>query len=108
MTPHKKWMLTHIIKLVEKPSQIIETTDENNKAHFAKVLQIGPQVKHTKPGDIIRYTHNLVSGLDLEIEGKNCLFLHEDKHCLFNESNPLTYEAEEDSPILRSRPGIFW
>ena len=50
-------------------------------AHRAIVLLTGPDVKHTKRGDVIKYNHNNV--IEIDVEKKDCIFLDEVDSGLF-------------------------
>lgn len=76
MKPIKKTILAEIIEDGPTKSGII-LKDFRLAQHKAKVLAIGPDVKHLKEGDTIKYDHNLVQ--NYEHEGKKCVWLSEDK-----------------------------
>lgn len=48
------------------------------KKHKARILAVGPKVKHLRAGDAIQYDHNEAQPYD-ELEGKDCIFITENK-----------------------------
>lgn len=83
--PFKKWVIAKPLPDIENPTGIIETIDKNLKTHRCKIIAAGPACRHTREGDIIRYTHNIIDGLEFLYKDEKVLFLHEDKHLLFKE-----------------------
>lgn len=76
MTPIKNNILAKVIDTDVTESGII-VKDWRTKKYHGVVLAIGPETKHLKVGDRIQYDHNLVQ--DYEHEGKNCVWLKENK-----------------------------
>ena len=67
-------ILAEIIEDDVTDSGIILSKDRFKK-HKARVLSVGPKVKHLKIGDAIQYDHNECQSY--EIDGKNCVFIKE-------------------------------
>ena len=106
-----KQVLARVLPEPENTSGIIETIDENVKVHRAEILLIGAGVEFTAVGDIVHYNHNAIDGLDMEIDGQKCLFLHEDNHLTFNECSErsqigLQDETPPDHTVSRGGPAL--
>jgi co-chaperonin GroES (HSP10) len=51
----------------------------SQKKFHAKVLIVGPKVKHVKVGNTIKYYQG--AGNTMEYQGRDCLFLNEEFDC---------------------------
>lgn len=62
-------------------SGIILQGDQNLNSRQAKVIIVGPNVKHFKVGDVLQYQKYAKDFMDLN--DKKCVFLKEDEDVLF-------------------------
>lgn len=75
MKPIKNRIFAEILPEPELKSGIIILNNENLNKYRAKVLAIGPEVKHVKIGDVVRYNEN--QSIAYEENGKKFIFLNE-------------------------------
>jgi co-chaperonin GroES (HSP10) len=84
MTPLSDRILVEpITKEENKTDSGIFLGNKPKNANEFKVIAIGPQVQHTKIGDVVRKME-YVAGVHIEYEGKMCLLLREGSELDFN------------------------
>lgn len=77
MRVSKNKMLAEVLKETPTTGGLILSANDNLEKFQAKIVQVGPDVKHFEVGDIVRFNPNSVTIYDLD-QGKS-VFLREDQ-----------------------------
>lgn len=79
--PTKNRIFGEILPAPLTNAGLIISTDSNLDKHRCKVLSVGPKVTFVKVGDTLRFDPH--SAVNYPWEGKKCVFVDEEKDCLF-------------------------